>query len=376
MKALVAGAGIAGLATGVALRRAGFEVEIFERAPELREIGAGLMIWPNGERALRALAVDVDALTVRRLSVCTWRGRHLNQYPLDAITERYGLAPSFVHRADLQAALAGRFGFDGLTFDADVSGFAQDGAAVELTLRSGRTIGGDLLVGADGLRSSVRQRLLNDGDPVYLGSTIWRGIVHADGMDVPAATGVNWVGRGSEFLAFHLKGERIYWAAVTREQSGERMGAAGHKSDLMVRFGDWVQPVPHLIEATDEAAILRNDMYDRPTARRWSQGRVTLVGDAAHPMSPNAGQGACQALEDAVALGHALTQTTDLAEAFRFYERRRLRLANRVVAMSRQATRAVQIDNPFLCALRDRVAFPIAERLFLKTLDGILAPDE
>jgi 2-polyprenyl-6-methoxyphenol hydroxylase-like FAD-dependent oxidoreductase len=276
----------------------------------------------------------------------------------------------------LQAALAARFGFDGLTFDADVSGFTQDGAAVELTLRNRKTIAGDLLVGADGLRSTVRQGLLGDGDPVYLGSTIWRGILHADGMGVPASTGLNWVGRGSEFLVFQLRGERLYWAAVTKELAGERMGAAGHRGDLMKRFGDWVQPVPRLIDATDEAAILRNDMYDRPTTRRWSRGRVTLVGDAAHPMTPNAGQGACQALEDAVALGHVLTQTNDPAEAFRLYERRRVRRVNRVVAMSRQATRAVQIDNPFLCALRDGVAYPLAERLFLRTLDGILAPDE
>jgi 2-polyprenyl-6-methoxyphenol hydroxylase-like FAD-dependent oxidoreductase len=125
--------------------------------------------------------------------------------------------------------------------------------------------------------------------------------------------------------------------------------------------------------ATENAAILRNDMYDRPVARSWSRGRVTLVGDAAHPMTPNSGQGACQALEDAVALGESVKRASDLTEAFELYERRRLRRANRVVAISRQASRSVQIDNPLLCVLRDGFAKLLPRLVLMRMLDPTLA---
>ncbi|HEV2034398.1 MAG TPA: FAD-dependent monooxygenase, partial [Candidatus Dormibacteraeota bacterium] len=312
MKALVAGAGIGGLAAGVALREAGFEVQIFERSRELREIGAGLMIWPNGTRSLQALGVEPRALTVQRISFRNWHGRRLMEAPVDLISKRYGSDIAVVHRAHLQAALANRFGGDGLHLGADVTRFVQDKDQVQVELRDGTFAAGDLLVGADGLRSVVRRQVLEDGDPVYLGSTIWRGMVSSRGLDLAAGHGINWIGRASEFLAFHLADDRIYWAGVTEEPRGEKAGPGGHKQDLLERFARWDALVPALIVATDDPKILRNDMYDRPSVRRWSRGRVTLVGDAAHPMTPNQGQGACQALEDAVALGQSLAQESDV----------------------------------------------------------------
>ena len=374
MKALIAGGGIAGLATGIALREAGADVQVLERSPRLREIGAGLMIWPNGARSLEALGVKVNALSVRRLTIRNWHGRVLSDYPLDAIAGRYGYDASFIHRADLQAALASRLGGDRLRLGSEVERFAQDERGVTVTLRDGTRAEGDLLIGADGLRSAVRRHLLDDGEPTYLGSTVWRGVVGGDGLPIPSQMGINWIGRGAEFLAFRLPDDQIYWAGVTKAPRGERAGPGGHKPDLLAAFGDWERPVPELIEATEEAASLRNDMYDRRPASRWSSGRVALAGDAAHPMTPNASQGACQALEDAVAIGASLRERVDVAAAFAAYERTRLRRANGVVAMARQSTRAVQLDNPVLCALRDLVAYRVAERLFLSQLDRILGP--
>ncbi|HVS47978.1 MAG TPA: FAD-dependent monooxygenase [Candidatus Dormibacteraeota bacterium] len=375
MKALIAGAGIAGLAAGIALRRAGLEVQIFERSPQLQEIGAGLMIWPNGSRALRSLGVEARTLEVKKVTLSNWRGRRLVEMPVDSAYVRYGHNVSFVHRADLQAALAKTFGPVGLHLGCEVGGFSEAEAKVQVTLIDGTVATGDLLVGADGLRSSVRRQLLGDGDPTYLGSTIWRGLVASERIAVPPGTGINWWGRGSEFLAFHLADRKIYWAGVTKEPRGEKPGPGGHKQDLLDRFGDWAELVPALIAATNGAAILRNDMYDRLPTRRWSRGRVTLAGDAAHPMSPNQGQGACQALEDGVALGESIQRTSSSAEAFELYERRRLRRANREVVMSRQATRGVQIDNSLLCAMRDGFMSVLPRRLILRIQDATLAPD-
>jgi 2-polyprenyl-6-methoxyphenol hydroxylase-like FAD-dependent oxidoreductase len=372
VKALVSGAGIAGLATGIALRQAGHEVEIFERARELREIGAGLMIWPNGARSLHALGVEIDAVTIQHMSVRTWRGAQVNEYPLESVAARFGFPPAFVHRADLQAALARRFGTEGLHFDAEVRGFRQSDAEVAVILRDGTAAAADLLVGADGLRSPVRGQLLADGNPVYLGSTIWRGIVDSHEMPLPPGHGFDWVGRGSEFVAFPLLHDRIYWSGVSKEPLGEKAGPTGHKGDLLHAFSHWAQPIPTLVAATEDAAILRNDMYDRPPARSWSGGRVTLVGDAAHPMTPNAGQGACQALEDAVALADSTSRASNLTEAFGLYEDRRRRRANQLVTMARQATRGAQLDSPLLCALRDRIASLMPSWLFLRMLDSYL----
>ena len=330
MKALIAGAGIGGLAAGIALRRAGLEVQIFERSPQLQEIGAGLMIWPNGSRALKSLGVEAKTLEVKNVTLSNWHGRRLVEMPVDSAYVRYGHSVSFVHRADLQAALAKSFGTEGLRLGCEVRGFVQDESRVEVALNDGTVAAGDLLVGADGLRSPVRRQLLGDGDPTYLGSTIWRGLAPGEGIALADGCGINWWGRGSEFLAFHLAGGTIYWAGVTKEPRGEKPGPTGHKNDLLERFGDWTQPVPTLIAATDEASILRNDMFDRAPVGRWSRGRVTLAGDAAHPMSPNQGQGACQALEDGVALGESLERTSSLAEAFQLYEGRRLRRTARI----------------------------------------------
>jgi 2-polyprenyl-6-methoxyphenol hydroxylase-like FAD-dependent oxidoreductase len=374
VKALIAGAGIAGLATGIALRRAGLDLEIFERSRQLREIGAGLMIWPNGARSLKSLGVEVRDLKVKKVTLSNSHGRRLVEMPVDSAYVRYGYGVSFVHRADLQAALATSFGTQGLRLGCEVRGFVDGEAKVEVALNDGTVAIGDLLVGADGLRSPVRRQLLGDGEPVYLGSTIWRGLASSEGIDLPHGCGINMWGRGSEFIAFHLADGSIYWAGVTNEPRGEKPGPEGHKQDLFERFGDWAQPVPALIAATKEASILRNDMYDRPPAQRWSGGRVTLVGDAAHPMSPNQGQGACQALEDAVALGESIERTSSLTEAFQLYERRRLRRANREVTMSRQTTRGVQIENPLVCALRDGLISLVPRALIMRMQDATLAP--
>ena len=376
MKALIAGAGIGGLATGIALRSAGLEVKIFERSREMREIGAGLMIWPNGTRALEALGVEVRAMTIDRLFFRNWRGRLLMEPPLREISERYGSKVAVVHRADLQSALLKSLGREVLTLGAEITGFDDAGAQLAVKLRDGTSDAGDLLIGADGLRSSVRRQLLADGDPVYLGASIWRGMVSSEGLPLKPGFGVNWIGRGSEFLAFHLADQRIYWAGVTKEPRGEKAGPGGHKQDALERFAAWEEDIPAVIAATEPNAILRNDMYDRPPARSWSRGRVTLTGDAAHPMTPNQGQGACQALEDAVALGESLRRVSDVPKAFEMYEKRRMRRANRAVAMSRQASRGVHIENPLLCALRDGLAGALPHRVLLRMLDGVLAAEQ
>jgi 2-polyprenyl-6-methoxyphenol hydroxylase-like FAD-dependent oxidoreductase len=274
-------------------------------------------------------------------------------------------------RAGLATAFAAG---EAIRFSADVVGFDDTQEKVRVKFQDGDAAEGDLFIGADGLRSAVRRQLLDDGLPVYLGSTIWRGVVSNAQVGLTGGDGTNWVGRGGEFLDFHMVGDRIYWAGVAKAPEGERPDTNGHKADLLRRFGDWDAPVRALISATDEDAILRNDMYDRPPARTWTKGRVTLIGDAAHPMTPNAGQGANQALEDAVALGESLAGQSDIPSALMAYQQRRLRRANRIVRLSHQATRGTQIENVVLSALRDSFARHMPRGLMLRMMDATISP--
>jgi 2-polyprenyl-6-methoxyphenol hydroxylase-like FAD-dependent oxidoreductase len=186
-------------------------------------------------------------------------------------------------------------------------------------------------------------------------------------------TGRNWWGRGGEFLAFPLTDGRLYWAGTANAPRSGEPSAGGHKQDVLDRFSGWDDMVVSIVGQTDSEAILQTDIYDRPPLRRWSVGRVTLLGDAAHPMTPSQGQGACQALEDAVALGRSLEGGRDVRDALRAYERARLRRANRVVTLSRQGSRSVQSESRWLCGLRNAGVKLLPQAVLRRILDATLA---
>jgi 2-polyprenyl-6-methoxyphenol hydroxylase-like FAD-dependent oxidoreductase len=373
MKALIAGAGIGGLSAAVALRRGGHEVEVLERVSRLREIGAAVVVWPNGTRALRALGVEPIWLAVKRLLILRSDGRRLSELPVSELLERYGSGMMLVHRAELQAALLTALGDGCVRLGVEVTGFSQDDGGVTVRLASGAEESAGVLIGADGLRSAVRRQLAGDGDPIYQGFTAWRGEIPAGRLKLDAGTGRNWWGRGGEFLAFPLTDGRIYWAGTAKAPKSARPGPGGHKQDVLDRFNAWEDLVNSIIRATAPEAILRTDIYDRPALGTWSVGRVTLLGDAAHPMTPSQGQGACQALEDAVALGRSLQAGRDVSDALKAYERARLRKANRVVTMSRQGSRSVQAESRLFCGLRNAGVRMLPRRVMGWILDATLA---
>jgi 2-polyprenyl-6-methoxyphenol hydroxylase-like FAD-dependent oxidoreductase len=373
MKALIAGAGIGGLSAAVALRRGGHEVEVLERVSRLREIGAAVVVWPNGTRALRALGVEPIWLAVKRLLILRSDGRRLSELPVSELLEQYGSGMMLVHRAELQAALLTALGDGCVRLGVEVTGFSQDDGGVTVRLASGAEESADVLIGADGLRSAVRRQLAGDGDPIYQGFTAWRGEIPAGRLKLDAGTGRNWWGRGGEFLAFPLTDGRIYWAGTANAPKSARPGPGGHKQDVLDRFNAWEDLVNSIIRATAPEAILRTDIYDRPALGTWSVGRVTLLGDAAHPMTPSQGQGACQALEDAVALGRSLQAGRDVSDALKAYERARLRKANRVVTMSRQGSRSVQAESRLFCGLRNAGVRMLPRRVMGWILDATLA---
>jgi 2-polyprenyl-6-methoxyphenol hydroxylase-like FAD-dependent oxidoreductase len=369
----IIGGGIGGLAAACALQRRGIEVTLFERNPELREIGAGLTLWSNGVQVLRHLGL-ADALAavsarLTRFECWSWRGKRLGSLRLDSIERRAGAPSVGIHRADLLRLLAGTVDTESIHVHAHCIGFGQEQGPVIARFADGHEQQADLLVGADGLYSVIREQLLGKQPPRYSGYTCWRGVaLFEDSRVSPGISSETW-GRGRRFGMLPIGNGRVYWYATLNCPAGEQDREGERKARLSGLFGDWRGPIGRLIEATEEQAILRNDLFDRRPVRHWGRGRVTLLGDAAHPPTPNLGQGACQALEDALVLAGCLSDQREPVAALRAYEARRWKRSAAIIKQSALFGKIGQWEQPLLCSLRDGLT-PLAfatvlPRLFL-----------
>ena len=356
LRMLVAGAGIGGLTAAIALKRAGHEVAVFERAPELLAVGAGISIQPNAVVALRQIGVG-DAVvaagrSMRDSTIRRFDGRVLSALPLEALYARVGAPSVAIHRATLQRVLLAAAG-DVVRLGAPIAAHeATPTGGVRIRLHDGTHHEGDALIGADGLRSTVRAQLFPERASLrHAGYHAWRGVTTGLAGLAADTSFLSW-GRGLRFGAVEIDGDRTYWFALVNGPKPHDAPAAAPMALLTRLFGAWHAPIPSLLAATSH--FLCDDIHELPPLRHWGNGRVTLLGDAAHAMTPNLGQGACQAIEDAVILADCLSPgDTDPATALRTYEG--LRRA-RVIGIQKGARRlgAVgQLANPVLCALRN-----------------------
>jgi 2-polyprenyl-6-methoxyphenol hydroxylase-like FAD-dependent oxidoreductase len=331
---LIAGGGIGGLALALGLTRLGVPVHVLERAPEIREVGAGIGVMPNAIRVLDRLGVG-DA--VRRagtpltvLEGCTWQGRTLTRLGIGDILPGADEAIFIVHRADLQGILLRALPTGVVRTGAEVAGFAA-ADTVEAYLAGGETVPGALLVGADGLGSAVR-RVLHGLEPLrYSGQTCYRGIARYRPDDPEVIREVQ--GPGQRASVIPIDGERAYWWAALNAPQGEADDPDTRRGRLLALYDGWPYGIPEAIEQTT-GPILRNDLVDRRPRRRWGEGPVTLLGDAAHPMLPNLGQGGCTALEDALVLARCIAARGPIPAALREYEAARIPRTTRLVRHS------------------------------------------
>lgn len=368
--ALVVGGGIGGLAAAVALREAGWDPCVLERAPAVREVGAGIALWANGLRALRRLGLGPWLRALRAphgpAVVRARDGTLLTRATADELRARHGETLVAVHRAALQGALLATLGERHVRTGAGCVRVWDDGRAAHAQLADGTVVTADVLIGADGLHSVVRAALHGDAPPRDAGYTAWRAVIdHPPARALPGET----MGHGARFGIVPLPDGRVYWFAVRSEPPDA--GDEDAKARLLHLFARWHAPIPELIAATPAEAIIRTRIADRPPLRWWGRGRITLVGDAAHPMTPNLGQGACQALEDAVALADALRDARDPVAALRRYEARRRPRANAIVRRSRAVGAVGQWRHPLAVLLRAllfRYVFPILRDRHLREL--------
>jgi 2-polyprenyl-6-methoxyphenol hydroxylase-like FAD-dependent oxidoreductase len=256
-----------------------------------------------------------------------------------------------------------------LRLGAECTGFEQDEHGVSVRFAGGREDRGDVLIGADGLHSVVRAQLLGPARPRWTGYAAWRAIVpHAD-FTTPDTVTVHW-GPGARLITYRLRGGRSYWLALANAQEGASDSPAGPKRDVLAAYKEWPEPLLAMISATDESAIHRTDIHDRAPIKQWSYGRVTLLGDAAHPTTPNLAQGAAYALEDGVVLGKAFREAETAVEALSSYETKRLQRAAAMVNGSYRMGTLARWKQPLAVAARDRLIRTVtSRRRFLTQLE-------
>lgn len=348
VRAAIIGGGIGGLAAALALREVGVETIIIERVVSMREVGAGLSIWSNAVNALRGLGLEADVLAsasvIERTLVQTPEGRLITRNEFGAISRVAGAPCICVHRAVLQKVLLDSLPPDSIRTGVRCCGF-DDSTVI---LESGERIKVDVLVGADGISSVIRGELHGTEAPRYAGYTCWRGMCRYMGV-LPDRSALLVIGAGSQFGIWPCGAGRFYWF-LTKNEAPRTTQA---KAQALAVCRNWAAPIPEIIDGTPADAIFQNDIVDRPPLRWWGRGSVTLLGDAAHASTPNLGQGACQALEDAVVLAHCLCETRPIERALRQYERIRIPRTTAIVRNSWQAGRILQLDSPSLEFLRN-----------------------
>ena len=339
-KVLIAGAGIGGLTAAACLMKAGHDVQIFEQAPQLTEVGAGIQMSANAMHvlndlgfgdAISAMAVRPEAYVFRLHDT----GEVISQFALAGEHLRLHHAPyNQLHRADFQQLLAAKVR-DIIRLDSRVTGFEETPAEVRVRLASGETVSGDLLIGADGVKSAVRAQIAGAAQPVYTGDAAWRLTIPTARLPrdfMPPVMSV-WMGPGAHVVCYYLRaGALLNFVGLveTDEVSEESWTARFPWQKLKADFAGWHPDIQTIVDLADRNECYRWSLFYRPPISNWSTRRATLLGDSVHATLPYLAQGAAMAIEDGAVLTRAL-EMADVADALQIYQRNRVARTKRIV---------------------------------------------
>lgn len=322
----IIGGGIGGVATAVALRKFGIEAAVYERAPRLTEVGAGMMLWPNATRVLKSLGLLDDVAARSGQSTHFLVRASCGKILMNIALGEFDVPALCTRRSDLLASLLSALPSECTRLGRELTHLEQSRSKVRVHFAGGGVEEHDAVIGADGIRSSVRAQLFGISDPVHRGDTVWRGVGSYAGSGIRAGHNSETWGHGSRFGILGTGQDKFTWYATANLPQHDAVLPNQRKSQLLQRFAGWHEPIPALIESSE--GILENGAYDLPPLPHWTRGRVTLLGDAAHPCTPNLGQGGGMALEDAMVLAKCVSSERSIESALRRYEwmrRRRTR---------------------------------------------------
>ena len=360
---VIIGGGIAGLTTALALQRAGLSVKVFEQAATSREAGAGVALWSNATFVLSQLGladlVEQVGTPITHIVRYTFDGKVLSDLSLEAITSSVGIGSFAIHRAEFHQGLVQAVGKETICLQARCTQVQQYADRIGVQFADGHEDHADLLVGADGIHSVIATHLFGHRPLRYAGYTTIRAITSFTHPFLPVGKLFQTWGQGGLFGAVRLTGGRVYWYLQLACPAGS---PRREKAELQKLCHGWHEPIEALIAATEEHSLLQNAVYDRKPLSCWGKGRVTLVGDAAHPMATTLAQGACQAIEDAGVLGSSL-RVDPGSEALRIYEHARKGRAAMIVRQSKLLVEIEMLNSPPRSWVRDLLLVKPPRRL-------------
>ncbi len=375
----ILGAGIAGLSTAIALKKIGIHAQVFEAAPEFKPLGAGLLLAANAVQAYRKIGISKKIIARGRalplFEILDDSGCRISHIDAAAIQQKYGVHNFAIHRADLHEVLLEQLAPGQLQYGKRATGcLPGPNGMQEVRFADGSSHHTDFLIVADGIHSAIRRQLLPGAVERYAGYTCWRAVIEAGGINQTSAT-ETW-GAAGRFGIVPLTGERIYWFACVNAPKNDPALRDFCVADLQRVFGNFHEPIPAILAQTRDADLIWNDIVDLKPIPRFAFGNILLLGDAAHATTPNMGQGACQAIEDAVVLADELkNQTADPAAAFRAFEQRRLKRTHFIVNNSWTLGRMAQWQNPLLTTLRNGLFRLLPDRVNEAQLEKVLTVD-
>ena len=387
LRVVIAGAGIGGLTAALTLQRLGFEdVTVLEQASELKEVGAGIQLGPNAVKVLQSLGVGDRlaevAVQPKARQSRDWRsGRVIRNSPLgDECAQRYGAPYYHVHRADLHRVLVDGVQPSWMRLGAKVTGYEQSETGVQALLASGERVDGDVLIGADGIHSQIRTGVhRGEQNPRFTGLLAWRGTADADKV---AHLGIErnanaWWGPQRHFVNYYVSGgRRLNWVAIVpaREWRLESWSTLGDKAELLADLKGWHPTVLGMVNAAEK--VYKWALYDRDPWPVWTEGRVTLLGDAAHPMVPFLAQGGGQSVEDGYMLGLCLAALGDRPQAaLQAYQALRTERTAKVQLGARAAGEMFHLTNPLKKFMRDLKFWMMSLEAHFQMVDWIYAYD-
>jgi 2-polyprenyl-6-methoxyphenol hydroxylase-like FAD-dependent oxidoreductase len=357
-KFAIVGGGIGGLTLAIALQKKGFQVTVYENASEIKPLGAGLALAANAVKALAEIGISDEVLkagkVLKYLRIKDTRGKILSETNSEAISRKFGIVNNFtIHRADLHRVLISLLNPGTLKLGKGCLDFTTDSSGVTLQFDDGTTAHADCLIACDGIHSAIRKKLIPTSYPRYAGYTCWRAVVDPAPSNVDMAeTSETW-GPGCRFGIVPLSDNRLYWFACINAKEKDPAMRAMRVPDLQQHFKNFYAPVGDILAQTQDHKLIWSDIADIKPIHQFAFGKVVLLGDAAHATTPNMGQGACMAIEDAAILANCIENYSTPEETFIQYEKKRIERTTTIVNNSWKIGRVAQLENSLLIGLRN-----------------------